>query len=162
MSLTTEQRATLKAAILADAAAAALWNAGDMYSLAQYCNASTTTNAWRENVPPDQMVEQVRFVSYGDLPAGKRDAFRLMLDYPPIDATRAKVRKGIEDIFAVAGSYTDSAQMGQMLGACVEKATWAELALGFTTPSAVGGVTAIKRNVTGALSVDDVSALQGV
>ena len=161
--LTQAQKVTLKAAILADATALPLWTAGDFPSLTVYVNAPTAQDAWRVSVPAADMVSALKFATYDGIIAGKRDAFRLMLEFGPADASKASVRSGLADIFATGGSYTDTAQLGKMLTeACVEKALWAETKLGFTTPAAVGGVTAIKRTFVGTVSIDELSALQGV
>lgn len=163
MDLSLSQKTTLKAAILADAPALALWNAGDFYSLTNYVNAPTEQDAWREDIPAADLFDQLKIASFDSLVAGKRDAFRLLLQFAPVNAAKAAIRKGIEDIFTTVGSsYSDAGQMGKMLGACIEKARWAEVALGFNTPAAVGGITAIKRNVVGTLTPAEVSSLQGV
>lgn len=160
--LTRAQLVTLKAAVVANATANALFVAGDTPTLTAFVNAATATDAWRESVPATDMVAALKFATYDGIVGGKRDAFRLMLDFGPVDATRAALRKGIEDIFTVTGTYTDSTQMGAMFAACTEKATWAQVALGSTTPAAIGGVTAIKRNYAGLVTQDEISKLAGV
>ena len=156
------QKQTLKAAILANPSALALWTAGDFASLMSFVNAPTATKAWRVNVSGADLFDNLTISTFDNLTAGKRDALRMMMDRG-IDCTKKAMRDGMADIFAVTGAYTDSAQLAKMLnGACTELATWAEVALGSTTPAAVGGVTAIKRNFVGALSVDEVSSLQAV
>lgn len=160
--MTLEQKTTLKAAILADPTASAHWTAGDFHSLTAFVNALTTQDAWRQSVAATDMVAALKFATYDGIVAGKRDAFRLMLEYG-VDATKVSVRNGLADIFATGGGYADSAQLGKMLSeSCVEKANWGEVALGYTTPAAVGGVTAIKRNYVGTFSIDELSALQGI
>lgn len=156
------QKQTLKAAILANPSALALWTAGDFASLREFVNAPTSTKAWRVNVRGADLFDNLTISTFDNLSAGKRDALRMMMDRG-VDCTKKAMRDGMADIFAVTGSYTDSAQLAKMLnGACTEFATWAEVALGSTTPAAVGGVTAIKRKFVGALSVDEVSNLQAV
>lgn len=156
------QKQTLKASILADPAALALWNLGDFSSIKDFVNAPTATKAWRANVAGSDIFDSLTISTFDSLTAGKRDALRMMMDRG-VDCTKAAIRNGFSDIFAVTGAYTDSAQLAKMLNnACTEFATWAEVALGSTTPAAVGGVTAIKRNFVGALSVDEVSSLQAV
>jgi hypothetical protein len=156
------QKQILKAAIIAHPSALALWTAGDFATLKEFVNAPTATKAWRVNVSGADLFDNLTIATFDNIVAGKRDALRMMMDRG-IDCTKKSMRDGLADIFAVTGGYTDSAQLAKMLnGACTEFATWAEVALGSTTPAAVGGVTAIKRNVVGALSVDEVSSLQAV
>jgi hypothetical protein len=159
----TIDKAMLKAAILADGPAAALWAAGDFYSLTNYVNAATTTKAWRASVSASDLFDNLTISSFDNATAGKRDCFRMMLDRGTVDATKKSIRDGFADIFALTGGYSDGAQLAKMLnGACVENARWAEVALGGTTPAAVGGVSALKRNFVGSLSLDEVASLQGV
>lgn len=160
--MTKAQLITLKAAVVADPTANALFVAGDTPSLTDYVNAASTTDAWRNSVSSRDLVSALKYATFDSLAAGKRDAFRLMLDFGPVDATQASVRNGLADIFAVTGTYTDSAQLGKVLSACVEKATWAQTKFPFTTPATVGGVTAIKRDFTDLVSQDEVAALVGV
>ena len=160
--MTRDELITLKAAVVADPAANALFVAGDMPTLTAYVNALTATDAWRESVPAVDLVAALRFATYDGLAAGKRDAFRLMLEYGPVDATKAAIRNGLGDMFATGGTYSDAQQLPKMMAACTEKATWAQTKFPFTTPAAVGGVTAIKRAFTSIVTIDEVSALAGV
>jgi len=160
--MTHDELITLKAAVVADPAANALFVAGDMPTLTAYVNALTETDAWRHSVPAADMVAALRFATYDSLVAGKRDAFRLMLEYGPVDATKAAIRNGLGDMFATGGTYSDAQQLPKMMAACTEKATWAQTKFPFTTPAAVGGVTAIKRDFTSIVTIDEVSALAGV
>lgn len=160
--MTRDELITLKAAVVADTAANALLVAGDMPTLTAYVNALTATDAWRPEVPAADLVAVLRFATYDNLTAGKRDAFRVMLEYGPVDATKAAIRDGLADIFAVIGGYSDAQQLPKMMAACTEKATWAQTKFPFTTPPAIGGVTAIKRTFTSIVTIDEVSALAGV
>jgi hypothetical protein len=160
--LSPAQKVALKAAIQAAPAAKTLWDAGDFWSLAAWVNTPTSTKAWRTAAGADDIFNSLTLSTYDNLTAGKRDALRMIMDRN-VDCTKVAIRTAFADIFAVTGAYTDSAQLAKMLnGACVEDATWAEVALGGTTPAAVGGVAALKRNFVGQLSIDELSSLQAV
>lgn len=147
MPLTNTQFATLKAAIIADATAAPIRTAGDTAALLAWCNAATTTSAWRQAVSSASLFDSLTISTFDNLSAGRRDALRLMMDQGTVDATKINIRNGLADIFTVGGLYTDAAQLPKMLnGACVEFATKAQALIGGATPAAVGGVTALKRN----------------
>jgi hypothetical protein len=169
MALTPAQKTTLRAFILQDVTGAALANGGDVTGLLAWLNGERVpaVSAWRVNVPKQSLLENVTLSSFDTLTQGKRDAFRLMRDLSDIsalDASKGSVRNGFADIFAVTGTFTDAAQLGKMMnGACIENATRAQHALGFTTPAAVGGVTAIRRNWAELVSPNEASDLaQGI
>ena len=113
--------------------------------------ASPVQMAWRVAVPKFDLFDALNLTQYDSIVAGKRDAFRMLLDFAPIDFGIAARRKAIGDIFS-------GQQLTDMATACTEAALRGELLWGSTTPSAVGGVTAIKRNRPGALTLDEVSA----
>lgn len=169
MALSPAQKSTLRTFILQDPTASVLAGNGDVTGLLAWLNGERTPTAaaWRVNVPKQFLLENVTISSFDTLTQGKRDAFRLMRDLSDIsalDASKASVRNGFADIFAVTGGFTDAAQLGKMMsGACVENATHAQYALGFNTPAAVGGVTAIRRNWSELVSFNEASDLaQGI
>lgn len=154
MQHTIEELNTLKAAVIANPTAAAARMAGDVETLLAWLNAPSATLAWRPIVNYQNMVDSLNYATFDSITAGKRDAFKIMLDAARAGlldgATKPKARKGVADIFNVTGAYTDSAQALQMLnGAFVEFASNAQLALGYTTPPTVATLTAIKRSFTG-------------
>lgn len=162
--LTPAQLTTLRPLVLADATALPLVQAGNVAGLQAYLNGSSGQDAWKPVVSMADIFANTTISSFDNLSQGKRDAFQQLIiemsKLSLLDATKASCRKGFADIFAVTGSYVDAAQLGKMLsGACVEKATRAEVMLGFTTPAATGTTTAIKRSVVGALTEDDVKQI---
>lgn len=169
MPLNSAQKTTLRAFILADPTGAGFANSGNVPGLQAWLNADATPTqaAWRVNVPAQALLENVTLSSFDALTQGKRDAFGLMRNLAQmsaLDASKASVRNGFADIFAVTAGYTDAAQLGKMMtNACVENATRAQVALGFNTPAAVGGVTAIRRSYAEQVTAAEASDLaQGI
>lgn len=158
--LNTQQLTNLKTAIIADPIAGPFRTAGDSFSLLEWCNGPSATLAWNTTVTASSLFDSLTISSFDNLSAGKREAFRLMLDRGIIDASKASIRTGFSDIFAVTGGYTDSGQLAKMVnGALTVLATNAQKALGGTTPAALGGVTALKRNWSELVTQDEVNKL---
>jgi hypothetical protein len=147
--LTAAQETTLAAAIKANADCAAWLPTRVDSEIAAYYNAASTTDAWVSSMDGTDLFEATDVTKFDGLTAGKRDAWRLMLDFAPIDATRQKQRKAIQDVWG----NTDSVAV---LQACTRKATKAEVALGGNSAT-TNTVAALKLNWEGTLSVDDVS-----
>ncbi len=158
--LTNSQYNTLRTAIIADQTANAFRLAQDTASLLAWCNALTATNCWKPSVTGDNLFDNLTISSYDNLSAGKRDAWNMLMNRGSVDATKAAIRNGIKDIFTVTGSYTDAAQLASMLnGACIEFGTKAQIVIGGSTPSAVGGVSALKRNFMDLVTQDEANRL---
>ncbi len=155
--MTPAQRATFAAAVAAetDAGLVACRTVRDDVCIQSFYNAPTTTKAWREAVPAQTVFEAMNLTNFDALSAGKRDAWRLMLDFAPLDFSRNKIRKAVSDVWAVA------ADRDAILNAATEFATRFELVFG-GTPATEGTVTALKRALLGPVSLSDVSnALNG-
>ncbi len=149
MSLTTAQETTLAAAIKANPDCAAWLPTRVDSEIAAYYNANSTTDAWVSSMNGGSLFEATDVTKFDGLTAGKRDAWRLMLDFAPIDATRQKQRKAVQDVWGNADSVA-------VLQSCTRKATKAEAVLGGNSAT-TNTVTALKLNWEGILSVDDVS-----
>lgn len=77
----------------------AIANRDDVF-LTNWLNGNAVaTNAWRKDVTSRDLFEAMDVTKFDALTAGKRDAWRLMLDFQPIDFTRQKNRKAIADIW---------------------------------------------------------------
>lgn len=149
--LTDAQKATLAAALRAEtneAVVAAMAVRNDTY-LAQWCNALSNIDAWNHSMQNADLFDATDITKFDGLTAGKRDAWRLMLDHAPVDAGRTKIRKAIQDVWG----NTDSIPV---LQACFVKATNAQIYLGGSNAT-TNKVTAFKRNFTGTVSTDEVS-----
>lgn len=149
--LTETQETTLAVALKAETnptVVAALAIRNDV-ALAEWCNALSTTDAWNDAMTSGLLFEASDITKFDGLTAGKRDAWRMMLDFAPIDMSRQKNRKAAQDVW---GS-TDSVAV---LQACTRKATNAEKYLGGTSTT-TNTVAALRLNWTGTLSHGDVS-----
>lgn len=158
MTTATSILNTLRTAVLANPAAKVFLQAGDVQGLKSHLNGPSNQQAWKVKVLAADVFSSLTISTYDNLTAGKRDAFSLLLRMAEaglLDVTKTPIRNGLADIFAVTGGYSDATQLAKMLnGACIEFATHAEVLYGFTTPAAVGGVTAIRRAQI--LNLDDV------
>ncbi len=152
MPLTTAQLQTLKAAILAEADStfAGYRANGQTDLMADWLNAPSTTDAWMYAAQRGALFEAMDVTKFDGLTAGKRDAWRLLMDNTPIDLGRNANRKAVQDIWG----NTDSVSVLQALR---EKATRAQVILGGTTKT-TNTVSALDRSYTGTLSGQDISA----
>lgn len=97
-------------------------------AICDWYNASTSTDAWDNSVDRLALFEMTPITSFDGLSAGKRDAWRLMLEQAaiiPIDFGRAKPRAVVRDIWSVA-------QADAILTSCIRKATRCEMVFGGT------------------------------
>lgn len=148
--LTSTQMTTLATAIKANADCAQWLPTRVDSEIAAYYNVLSASDAWVSAMTGGDLFEATDVTKFDGLTAGKRDAWRLMLDFAPIDATRAKQRKAIQDVWGNSDSVA-------VLQACTRKATRAEVVLGGNSAT-TNTVAALKLNWEGLLSTDDVSA----
>jgi len=150
--LTTTQLATLKAAINAETNATLVGyrTNGQTTMIAEWYNAASNTDAWSSNVSQSVLFDATDITKFDNISAGKRDAWRILMDFAPCDFTRVKIRKGVQDIWGDADSVV-------VLQAGLRKATKAEVALGGTSVT-TNTVTGLKLSWEGMLSGDDVAS----
>jgi hypothetical protein len=153
--LSPSQLSALQTAIGAEPAVAAFLAAGDDGSIAAWFNEpDATVKAWRKSVPRDDLFAAMTVAKFDALSAGKRDAWRLMLDFAPIDFTRAKMRSAVTDAWGAADAAA-------ILTDCTRAATKAEALFGGTDRTE-STVTAKNLATEGALTASDVArALRG-
>lgn len=149
--LTNTQKTTLAAALRAETNqgvidAVAISN---ITFLVEWCNGESATDAWNTAVSGSQLFEDADVTKFDGLTAGKRDAWRLMLDFSPIDMSRAKNRRAVQDVWG----NTDSVPILQDMR---RKATRGEAYLGGSSAT-TNTVTALKLNYVGSLSIDDIA-----
>lgn len=154
--LTTAQRATLAAHIKAStnpAVVTARGNGADIgrddTTLAALYNAATTTNAWNRSVQKNTLFDATNITKFDNLSAGKRDAWRMLMDFAPVDATRNKVRRGVTDIWGDADAVSVLQDMRR-------KATLAETVLDDGVDVTENTVSAKKLDWEGTLTTEDV------
>ena len=156
--LTNPQLQTLKAAVLLDAAAAAALQAGDTITLASWLNGNATpaVQAWKTGATGHELDEGADYSSFDSIVAGKRDAWRLFLDYALRDMTRTKSRKTVTDVWgaAVSASIAEA-----ILQSALRPITNAEKALGGSNAVSTGTVAGLKLTWEGPVAFDDVARL---
>jgi hypothetical protein len=100
-------------------------------TIRDWYNTATVTDAWRNDVDRLALFEMTPITAFDGLSAGKRDAWRLMLEQAamvPFDFGRSKPRSVVRDIWSVAQADT-------ILTACIRKATRCEMVFGGTVES---------------------------
>ncbi len=117
-----------------------LWN---------WLNSPSTVVAWAENVGARTLFEAMDATKFDGLTAGKREAWRMMLDFAPLDFSTLKNRKAIQDQWGNDDSVA-------ILQAVTRFATHFEVAIG-GNDATTNTVTAKKLTLTGPISLDAVS-----
>jgi hypothetical protein len=149
--LTTAQQTTLITALKAstDPVLAPLVVVRDNVLIADWLNALSNTNAWNESMDSNALFEAMDITKFDSVLPGKRDAWRLFLEYAPHDFGKPAIRKVIEDVWGTADGVA-------VLTACTRKATNGEVILGGSLETR-NTVSALDLNKEGPFSVDDVS-----
>ena len=109
--------------------------------LAEWCNTASASDAWNPAMTGGMHVRGNQRRQVRQLPAGKRDAWKLMLDFTPLDMGRNKLRLAVIDVWGDTDCIA-------VLQACTRKATNGEKYLGTTTVTEKT-VTALKLTVAG-------------
>ena len=155
--MTEQQKAALKAYILATPALAAIASgaATDYQAIANALNAeaSPVVKAWRVSMPKVELVEASidEIAAFDNLTAGKRDAWALFISLPVYDFSRNKVRSAVGKVWA-------NAQRDAILTACLENAKVCEVQAGGSSVTE-GGVTGWKRSFVGSMDTISVSEI---
>ena len=150
-ALTPIQQTTLIAAlkISTDPTLAPLVTARDNVLIADWLNTASTDDAWHEGIVARSLFQASDITKFDGLTGGKRDAWRLMLDFTPHDMRINANRKAVLDVWGA----TDAPAV---LTKCLRKATRGEVILGGTTKT-TGTISGLDLNFVGFISVDDVS-----
>lgn len=154
MALTTQQLTTLRAAVFATPAAAALLTAGNVVGLMDWCNANSGSKRWLPAADPLSVEEAPSYTSYDSLTQGKRDSWMVFLRNAR-DFGRNKVRSWVTDIWgnATAGSNAEA-----VLQAGTVNATNAQVALGGQSKT-TGTVAAVDTSFEGDVNERDALML---
>jgi hypothetical protein len=121
----------------------------DDVSLANWCNLPTSTVAWTPAMADQALFEAINITKWDALSEGKRSTWGLMFDFSPIDFSRQKMRKAVEDVWGAADSVAG-------LQNCTRNATQAEVYEGGIVVTQ-NTVSATKLNWSGTLSTDEIS-----
>lgn len=155
--LTTAQLLALKAAILAETAPAfvAFRAQGATGAMAEWINGTLVPNvlAWKSAATATELDEGADYSAFDSVPAGKRDAWAMFLQYAPRDMSKGRNRKVVTDVWgnATAGSIGES-----VLQAAARKITRGEGYLGGVATGTTGTVTARNLAWEGLIGNDDV------
>lgn len=118
-------------------------------ALTEWVNAAGAQDAWNPAMTAKLLFEATAVAKFDNLTAGKRDAWRMIMDYAPQDMARNKVRSAVVDIWGATDSVA-------VLQACTRKASHGEQYIGGTSATE-NTVTALKLNFSGAISITEVS-----
>ena len=118
-------------------------------AMTEWINGNSAQDAWNPSMSSGLLFEATNVAKFDGLPAGKRDAWRLMLDFAPVDMSRNKVRKAVVDAWGNADSVA-------VLASCVRKATNGEKYLGGNSATE-NTVTAWKLAVPGNIGMNEIS-----
>ena len=151
--MTEAQKQALATALRAetDAGVVAMLAIRNDVWLAEWCNAASAVDAWQPAMTNSLLFEAGDVTKFDGLSAGKRDSWKLLLEFAPIDFSRNKMRKAVTDIWG----NTDSVAV---LQACTRKATNAENYLGGNSATE-NTVTALKLKWTGTTSYSEIGEI---
>lgn len=155
MALTPAQLTTLAAHIRASTdpavvAALAIRNDTELTRLYNL-PATPAVAAWLREATARQIFEAMNINLYDNVATGKRDAWRMLMDFAPVDFGRQNRRNTVIDVW----SAQTANQRNAILNGLTEPATVAQVALGGTNDTAEG-VTAATRNFAGLVTIDDI------
>lgn len=114
-----------------------------------WINAASAQSAWNPSMTGVDLFEASDVTKFDSLTAGKRDAWRMMLDFAPINFGKQKFRKAVTD----AWGATDSKAV---LTACTRRATNGEKYLGGTVATE-NTIAAWKLNFSGNIPIGEIS-----
>lgn len=121
-------------------------------AIRDHYNGLSATACWRADIDGSALFEATPITNFDGLTAGKRDAWRLLIEQArvePIDFGRPKLRAAVRDIWPTA-------QGDAILLACTRKATIGELVFGGAVESS-GAVSATDLAVEIVLTSYDIS-----
>lgn len=157
--LTTAQKTTLKAAILAetDPTFVGYRTNGQTTMMRDWLNVAKTpaTKCWCTSVLPQNSDEATPWTAFDALSAGKRESWVQFMVYSRSFA-KASVRKWVTDIWGNATAGSNAEQIFNDAG--LRNITRAEAILGGNTTATTNNVSAIKLEWEGPLSDSDISA----
>lgn len=154
MNLTNAQKATLKAAVLAetDPTFVAARAIGNDQAMVEFLNAPSAVDAWPTSVSARELCEAMVTNTYIALANPNRQAWDLLIGVmAPFDLTRQRQRNYITDVWG----NTDGAAI---LTKLLVKATRGEVAVGGTDRT-TAGITALDRAATGTLTHQELAQI---
>ena len=114
-------------------------------------NADSAQSAWNPAMTGVNMFEVTDVTKFDGLTAGKRDAWRVMMENGPLDFGRNRLRTAVLDIWGAQDSVS-------VLTNLREKATRAENYIGGNVKT-TNTVSGLDRAYVGGLSINEVSVV---
>jgi hypothetical protein len=148
MTLTTAQRTTLKADILANPDALAIYEIGDLQALADLYNqpANPAYVVWRTDVSTVEIRAVLVWSEYDVLSVSKQNAFSFLCSNHVVNAALPNVRAGISSIF---GAPQQSGNLAALVAIAKRNASRLERLFATGTGStAVPGTMAVEGVLT--------------
>ena len=164
MHFTPEQKATIKAYVLADPVLLPMTSGPTTdygfiaNTLAAY--ASPVVLAWVNNVSPSVVDDAPDYSTFDSIAAGKRDSWGFFLRSSR-DFARNKTRKWITDIWGATLVTPTTLNSDAILLSGTENARVIEVVLGGTTKT-TGAVSAMARNYVGSIDLLEIAAIFNV
>ena len=149
--MTDEQLQTLAAAIRAEtnqACVDALAIRNDV-AMEQWVNAASAQSAWNPSMSGVALFEATDVTKFDGLVAGKREAWKLMLQFAPINFGKQKFRKAVTDAWGATDSKV-------ILTNCTRLATNGEKYLGGAVATE-NTISAWKLNFSGNIPIGEIS-----
>ena len=158
-SLSTQQKNTLKAAILAEPALAQAVSIRNDSAIADFCNsaATPTQKAWKTTYTATDLFSATDLNVYIARSVAERQAYDLLITIGAVDPSSVSIRSGIANIFSGAAAAVVT-QRAAILNDMTRSATWAEKVLGGTNAT-TDTVTAWRLNFSGAITPMHISEL---
>lgn len=155
--MTKSQKATLRAAILAEPALADELAVRDDAAITAYCNAPAlpAQKVWKDKYTSRELFEATALTDYIARSAAERQAFDLLISVGVVSPEKNKIRAAVADIFSGA---TNNGSRAAILTDMTRDATWTEKLLG-GSDATTSAITAWKANWLGTLSPYEVSTL---
>jgi hypothetical protein len=158
MALTSAQTATLAADIAARPELQPFVQSGQDNKITEFYNgiASPVTMGWLRAASARQIFDATNINLYDGVAAGKRDAWRMLMDFEPCDFGLQNKRNVVQDVW----SAQNQTQRDAILTKLTESLRYIEVLLGGTNDT-TGGVTALRRNYVGTITDADVAKALG-
>ena len=109
--LTSSQAVTLKSAITSDATVSGAVTARNWFAIAENYNSATTTQIWRNDITPGQILTAIVGSEAIKQSAQQLQLAQLLLTEPVVDATNLVVRAQFSSIFPASSAASTSANL---------------------------------------------------
>lgn len=154
-TLTSTQRSTLKALVLATPALAALAASGDNQGIADGLNVASTFVVWRTSVSSDELFEAYVWTEMDSLTQARFNSLTLLLSKGTFNPSHSNIQSAVLQIFAGAALATTRSNiiaLGKRFATLAERQ--------FVTGTGTSGSPGLLV-FEGSISASDVTAIMG-